>query len=165
MNGKAMNDAGRTSMISARRRARAAVLITLARAALAALCLLAFSLPPAAAFSPGTDHAATVDAQSLPREAREVLDQIRHGGPFLYPHKDGSVFSNRERVLPQRPRGFYCEYTVPTPGARDRGARRIITGADVQARSAHDLEFWYTDDHYRSFRRITGVERPPARKP
>ncbi|APR04679.1 ribonuclease [Thauera chlorobenzoica] len=76
-----------------------------------------------------------------------VLESIRQGGPFPY-RKDGSVFHNRERLLPTRPRGYYREYTVPTPGARDRGARRIVTGGEPPE------VFYYTADHYRSFRRI-----------
>jgi ribonuclease T1 len=70
---------------------------------------------------------------------------IKQGGPF--PHKrDGVVFGNRERRLPYGPRGYYREYTVPTPGARDRGARRIVAGTRG--------EYYYTDDHYNTFRRI-----------
>ena len=83
----------------------------------------------------------------LPAEAREVLQRIARGGPFEY-RQDGSVFQNRERRLPPQPRGYYHEYTVETPGSRDRGARRIITGGELPS------EYWYTDDHYRSFRRF-----------
>lgn len=83
----------------------------------------------------------------LPPEADDTLALIARGGPF--PHRqDGSVFQNRERRLPQQPRGHYREYTVRTPGERTRGARRIVTGGDPPD------EFWYTDDHYRSFRRF-----------
>ena len=87
----------------------------------------------------------TIQAADLPPEARHVAGLIARGGPFPY-RKDGSVFANRERLLPQRARGYYREYTVPTPGARDRGARRIVAGARG--------ELYYTDDHYRSFKRI-----------
>ena len=88
------------------------------------------------------------DAQAgLPAEAVEVLARIRAGGPFDYP-QDGGVFQNRERRLPTQARGYYREYTVPTPGSQDRGARRIVSGGDPP------VEFFYTDDHYRSFRRI-----------
>lgn len=81
----------------------------------------------------------------LPREAQQTLVLIKNDGPFPYP-RDGIVFGNYEKRLPLRQRGYYHEYTVKTPGSRDRGARRIIAGrAD---------EFYYTDDHYRSFRRI-----------
>ena len=86
---------------------------------------------------------------SLPPEAIETLRLIERSGPF--PHRqDGTVFQNRERLLPDRARGYYREYTVPTPGARDRGARRIVTGGDPP-----DV-FYYTEDHYRSFREIEG---------
>ena len=82
----------------------------------------------------------------LPLEARQTLALIKQGGPF--PHaRDGIVFGNREGRLPARSRGYYHEYTVPTPGARDRGARRIIAGG-------RGGEYWYTADHYNSFMRI-----------
>lgn len=87
--------------------------------------------------------------EALPPEARHTLDRIVRGGPFLY-RKDGAVFHNREHRLPRRPRGYYTEYTVPTPGALDRGARRIVAGGV----GVGPLEFWYSDNHYRSFRRI-----------
>jgi ribonuclease T1 len=86
-----------------------------------------------------------VQADDLPREARETLALIRQGGPFPY-KRDGVVFSNRERRVPAQPKGYYREYTVPTPGVRDRGARRIIVG--------NPGEYYYTDDHYNTFRRI-----------
>ncbi len=85
----------------------------------------------------------------LPAEARAVLAAIRRGGPFAY-EKDGTTFFNREGRLPRRGRGYYTEYTVRTPGARDRGARRIVAGGDP----AWSGEYWYTPDHYRSFLRI-----------
>ena len=90
-----------------------------------------------------------IRVQELPREAVKTLELIRRGGPYPY-SKDGTVFFNRERLLPQRPRGYYTEYTVRTPGAKDRGARRIVAGGEP----ATSGEYWYTDDHYRSFRRI-----------
>ncbi|AXI84301.1 ribonuclease [Xylella taiwanensis] len=81
----------------------------------------------------------------LPAEARAIVTLIQQGGPFSY-HKDGSIFGNRERLLPARPYGYYHEYTVETPGSPDRGARRIVTGGDPP-------EIWYySDDHYASFR-------------
>lgn len=84
----------------------------------------------------------------LPAEARQTIALIQRGGPF--PHRqDGSTFGNREQRLPPRDRGYYREYTVDTPGARNRGARRIVTGGDpAQA-------WYYTDDHYESFRSFT----------
>jgi ribonuclease T1 len=86
-----------------------------------------------------------VPIAQLPPEARETLALIKAGGPFPY-QRDGAVFGNREGLLPKRSRGYYREYTVRTPGARDRGARRIVAGRAG--------EYYYTDDHYRSFRRI-----------
>lgn len=84
----------------------------------------------------------------LPPEAHDTLALIARGGPF--PHRqDGVVFGNYEHRLPNQPRGYYHEYTVATPGARDRGARRIITGGSPP------LVYYYTDDHYRSFREFT----------
>lgn len=97
---------------------------------------------------------ASVALADLPRQASETLALIKHGGPFPYPRKDGSVFGNFERALPQQPRGYYREYTVPTPGERDRGARRIIAGSGRGNDVARSGEYYYTDDHYRSFRRI-----------
>ena len=87
----------------------------------------------------------------LPVEAQSVEHAIRSGGPFAFP-KDGIVFANREGVLPAERRGFYREYTVATPSARDRGARRIVCGGP---RPTAPLACYYTADHYASFRRIT----------
>jgi ribonuclease T1 len=86
-----------------------------------------------------------VFAANLPPEAQQTLALIKAGGPFPYA-RDGIVFGNYERLLPPRPRGYYREYTVPTPGRRDRGPRRIVAG--------EQREYYYSDDHYRSFRRI-----------
>jgi ribonuclease T1 len=87
----------------------------------------------------------SVALAALPPEAHETIALIHQGGPFAH-SRDGVVFGNREGRLPKRKRGYYREYTVPTPGARDRGARRIVAGADG--------ELYYSDDHYRTFRRI-----------
>ena len=81
----------------------------------------------------------------LPYEAQQTLVLIKNDGPFPY-RRDGIVFGNYEKHLPLRQRGYYREYTVKTPGSRDRGARRIVAGRSD--------EYYYTDDHYRSFRRI-----------
>jgi ribonuclease T1 len=86
-----------------------------------------------------------IPLDKLPPEARHTVALIKAGGPFPY-QRDGSVFHNREGLLPKRSRGYYREYTVNTPGAKDRGARRIVAGQGG--------EFYYTEDHYRSFRRI-----------
>ena len=92
---------------------------------------------------------ATVRVTELPRPGRETYELIRRGGPFPY-GKDGAVFGNRERSLPAEKRGFYREYTVTTPGSRDRGARRIVCGGPARAPYA----CYYTADHYASFRKI-----------
>jgi ribonuclease T1 len=94
-----------------------------------------------------------VALEELPKQAQQTLTLIRQGGPFPY-RKDGTVFGNRERLLPRQPRGYYREYTVPTPGSRDRGARRIVAGKGTTGDPASSGEYYYTDDHYRSFRRI-----------
>ena len=99
-------------------------------------------------------YLASIALAELPPEATQTLRLIRHGGPFPYPRNDGVVFGNFERRLPAQPRGYYREYTVPTPGSRDRGARRIIAGEGVERNVATSGEYYYTDDHYRSFRRI-----------
>ena len=83
----------------------------------------------------------------LPVEALDTLRRIEAGGPFDH-RQDGGTFQNRERLLPSQRRGYYREYTVETPGSRDRGARRIVTGGDPPR------EYYYTDDHYESFRRF-----------
>lgn len=87
-----------------------------------------------------------VDLSTLPRQAQQTVALVERGGPYPYA-KDGATFGNREGVLPRRPRGFYREYTVTTPGEGDRGARRIVTGD-------RDRQFFYTGDHYVSFARI-----------
>ena len=93
---------------------------------------------------------ATVKLAELPPEAQATERLIRSGGPF--PHaKDGVVFGNRERLLPAERRGFYREYTVATPGARNRGARRIVCGGPVPTAPQ---ACYFTSDHYNSFRRI-----------
>jgi ribonuclease T1 len=92
----------------------------------------------------------TVSLAALPSEAQATERLIRAGGPFRHT-QDGRSFGNRERLLPAQPRGYYREYTVKTPGARDRGARRIVCGG--QQATAPDACF-YTADHYTSFRRI-----------
>jgi guanyl-specific ribonuclease Sa len=93
--------------------------------------------------------AASTEYGDFPPEAQATLRLIASRGPF--PHeRDGVVFGNFEHRLPEQPRGYYHEYTVPTPGARNRGARRIITGGDPPQ------VFYYTGDHYQSFQQIEG---------
>jgi ribonuclease T1 len=91
-----------------------------------------------------------VQLAQLPVEAQQTERLIREGGPFQF-SKDGTVFGNREMRLPRQARGYYREYTVPTPGARDRGARRIVCGGTT-AKSPDAC--YYTADHYTSFQRI-----------
>ena len=110
--------------------------------------LLALLLPlatPAAARGSAPDANREIPAADLPAEARHTLSLIRKGGPYPF-ERDGVVFGNFERLLPARERGYYREYTVRTPGVRSRGARRIVAGKGG--------ELYYTDDHYKSFRRI-----------
>lgn len=97
-----------------------------------------------------TESADTVALAALPPEARETRRLISSGGPFPY-EKDGTVFGNRERLLPLEARGFYREYTVKTPGLKHRGARRIVCGGREPTRP---VNCYYTADHYASFRRI-----------
>jgi ribonuclease T1 len=99
--------------------------------------------------TPAAGSPATVRLGELPRQGQETYELIRAGGPFPY-DKDGTVFGNRERLLPIEKRGYYREYTVKTPGSRDRGARRIVCGGP--ARTPHAC--YYTADHYASFRKI-----------
>ena len=102
--------------------------------------ILAFAVAFAVQGFPGD-----IGLRDLPADALHTVELIRKGGPF--PHaRDGAVFGNRERLLPAREHGWYHEYTVRTPGERTRGARRIVAGRDGT--------LYYTDDHYRSFKRI-----------
>ncbi|MDD5295582.1 MAG: ribonuclease domain-containing protein [Rhodocyclaceae bacterium] len=112
-----------------------------------ALCLLAASSAWARESLPETP------VHALPREARDTLALIHRGGPFPF-RRDGIVFGNFEHRLPQHPRGYYHEYTVPTPGERNRGARRIVAGEGPGRDVRTSGEYWYSDDHYRSFSRI-----------
>lgn len=108
--------------------------------------LLAFAVPAQQDFgAPG----AIIPEHELPTQGLETYRNIRKGGPFPF-EKDGVVFGNRERLLPPQKRGFYREYTVPTPGERHRGARRIVCGGPAAMPQA----CYYTADHYASFRKI-----------
>ena len=111
------------------------------------LLVVLLTLGSAYGFNSHRDNA-TVDMvflAELPREAQQTLTLIKTGGPFPY-SRDGIVFGNYEKRLPLKQRGYYLEYTVKTPGQRNRGARRIIAGEKA--------EYYYTDDHYNTFRRI-----------
>lgn len=109
------------------------------------LLVILLTLGSALAFWPAGSEQGGIATDRLPPEARRTLALIKQGGPFPY-SRDGTVFNNFEKRLPQQARGYYREYTVPTPGRRDRGARRIVAG-----RAA---DYYYTEDHYQSFRRI-----------
>ena len=95
------------------------------------------------------DAMGTISVAQLPQQGQQTYERIHQGGPFPY-EKDGTVFGNRERLLPAAKRGFYREYTVKTPGSNSRGARRIVCGGQPKAPDA----CFYTADHYSSFRRI-----------
>ena len=97
----------------------------------------------------GADGAATISVAEMPVQGAKTYELIARGGPFPY-DKDGLVFGNRERSLPIRARGYYREYTVNTPGSRNRGTRRIVCGGEPRKPDA----CYYTADHYASFRRI-----------
>lgn len=111
------------------------------------LCMLGFAPGLGNALWWQSKSAASLEVRlnQLPPEARQTLLLIKRGGPFPYP-RDGITFGNRERLLPLQARNYYREYTVPTPGVKHRGARRIVAGGTD--------EYWYTADHYRSFKRI-----------
>ncbi|MGW3107193.1 ribonuclease domain-containing protein [Streptomyces sp. NPDC001100] len=109
------------------------------------LLCLAVLLPVGCSSTTTSGGTGTVKVSQLPAEARETITLIDRGGPFPYA-KDGVVFGNYEKLLPEQKRGYYHEYTVRTPGSRDRGARRIVTGQGG--------EIYYTDDHYKSFRTV-----------
>jgi ribonuclease T1 len=90
-----------------------------------------------------------ISLAELPKQGAQIHALILQGGPFAH-KKDGSVFGNREQLLPAQKRGYYLEYTVPTPGAGNRGQRRIVCGGQAKAPDV----CYYTADHYTSFRRI-----------
>jgi ribonuclease T1 len=101
---------------------------------------------PSSSASAGVSGLPLVDLDDLPPEAAETLELIDAGGPFPYPRSDGATFENREGLLPERQRGYYAEYTVPTPGSDDRGPRRLVTGDGG--------ELYWTADHYASFEEV-----------
>jgi ribonuclease T1 len=116
---------------------------------LVALLLVAALMASSAAARGRAPALGEIASSELPAEGRRTLALIAARGPFPF-DRDGVVFGNRERILPDRPRGFYHEYTVRTPGARNRGARRIVCGGEPG--STRDC--YYSDDHYQTFRRI-----------
>ena len=117
--------------------------------AFAVALVLALALPAPAVARSTPDALPDVALADLPAEAHETMARIREGGPFPY-ERDGIRFGNRERILPSKPRDYYREYTVKTPGAKTRGARRIVCGGP---RTTPDV-CYYTQDHYQSFARI-----------
>ncbi|WP_242885599.1 ribonuclease domain-containing protein [Actinomadura litoris] len=125
---------------------RALLLVPLLAAGLAGPAAQAAAVPgPAAVVSVRVEAIAPICETRLPDQADDTIALIDRGGPYPYP-QDGTVFQNREGLLPKEPKGFYHEYTVKTPGSPDRGARRIITSGD----EGHDGMYW-TADHYRTF--------------
>ena len=122
----------------------------LRRAILLTVAAASFAFSGAVLAKTNADFAEPVALSTLPTEARQTHRLIESGGPFPYA-KDGIVFGNREQRLPRRPRGFYREYTVPSPQAHDRGARRIVCGGE-QPKSPEIC--YFTADHYASFKRI-----------
>ena len=107
--------------------------------------IIAVGIGPSFAHESSVSNSAQLRFEDLPKEAQKTQGPVKTDGPFPY-KRDGVTFSNFEGRLPQKARGYYKEYTVPTPGAGDRGARRIIAGRNGQ--------YYYTDDHYKTFRRI-----------
>lgn len=132
------------------RTARSSLQGSLTKLVLASLVALSALSGTAVQARKTVDDTAAVAASALPPEAQQTHRLIRAGGPFPY-SKDGTVFGNRERLLPRRDRGFYREYTVPTPGARNRGARRIVCGG---RQPTQPEACYYTNDHYASFQLI-----------
>lgn len=124
------------------RRVRAALFALLFGVAALGCATVALARAPVDSLPP-------VSLAELPAEARDVYALIGRGGPFRY-DRDGVVFGNREGLLPTKPRGYYHEYTVSTPGTKSRGAKRIVCGGPARAPDA----CYYTEDHYQSFRRI-----------
>ena len=117
--------------------------------AFAMVALLALCAVAAGAMREAVARTGDISLSALPAEAQATLKLIHAGGPFPY-SRDGVVFNNREHILPAMPRGYYREFTVPSPGVKSRGGRRIVCGGNVAALS----ECYYSDDHYQSFRRI-----------
>jgi ribonuclease T1 len=116
---------------------------------------LALPMQAAAKQSPGYfQEIASIKQSELPKEGLKTLELIQKGGPFPYKDKDGSTFGNREGTLPKQKRGYYSEYTVKTPYARNRGAKRIIAGKGTTGDPASSGEYYYTDDHYATFKRV-----------
>ena len=121
----------------------------LAQLAVGLTVVSVFGAPVVSARAAACAVGQSVAARDMPNQARDTLALIASGGPFSS-NRDGISFSNRERILPKAPRGYYREYTVRTPGVKNRGARRIVCGGDPRAADA----CYYSDDHYQSFKCI-----------
>ena len=147
-----MGQAARSLLQQSLRKLRLSAATTGAAAGLLAATLMASQALEAKSLQAGSASGGlpSVQLAALPPEAQATERLIRTGGPFPYA-KDGSVFGNREHVLPRKSRGYYREYTVKTRTERDRGARRIVCGGE---QPTHPEACYYTDDHYASFRRI-----------
>ncbi|WP_462418858.1 guanyl-specific ribonuclease [Kytococcus sp. Marseille-QA3725] len=138
-------------------RSRRTILTATLAAALLPLSGLGLAAPTSAATQPAADEIPECSSDVLTPEAHDVIDTISEGGEFQYPDKDGSTFGNREGLLPDESDDYYAEYTVPTPGEDDRGARRIVTGGDTTPTTpdTHPEHWYWTDDHYESFCEFT----------
>ena len=120
-----------------------------------ALAAAVFIAPSNALAKPSPGIVAQTIAQAeLPKEAQATLVLIQQGGPFPYKDKDGSTFGNREGSLPKQARGYYSEYTVKTRASKNRGAIRIVAGKGKTGNPQTSGEYYFTDDHYASFKRI-----------
>jgi ribonuclease T1 len=132
----------------------ASISLSASRFALAGLLLALLATGADARDTRGTmpqqPSQASIALGELPAQGQRTYQAILNGGPFKH-DKDGTVFGNRERLLPSERRGHYREYTVDTPRARNRGARRIVCGGQP---ATAPTACWYTADHYASFRRI-----------
>ena len=135
----------------------ASISLSVSRFAVAGMLLAALATGAGARETRDIDRTAarqptqeSIALRELPTQGQRTYRAILEGGPFHH-EKDGTVFGNRERLLPAEPRGHYREYTVDTPGVRHRGAQRIVCGGE---RRASPTACWYTADHYASFRRI-----------
>jgi ribonuclease T1 len=136
---------------------RVVIGLLLAGLALAGCQAAPTSAPPAAGPAAVATSSAAAGAiprctKELPPEARDVIEDIEAGGPYEHPRNDGVTFGNREGLLPDEDRGYYREFTVETPGASNRGTRRIVTGGPDERHPEH---WYYSDDHYESFCEFT----------
>lgn len=137
-------------MVAKQSRERRPALLRAVRGVATVLAAALLWVPAAQAREQAADGLPTVELKAMPRQAQQTFALVLSGGPFPY-SKDGTVFGNRERLLPRKARGHYREYTVKTPGARNRGARRLVCGGQAPTQPE---ACYYTEDHYASFRRV-----------